>query len=647
MSGEARYRVVPRGLLVAVAVALAGAVAGVFPIFESDLFWHLAAGRWMLEHGAIPRVDPFRFTSGGAAWVDHEWLFQVVVHGVERVAGLDGLIALRAAALGGFALLLCHHARRAGLGAGLAGLLALAAMLGVRPRFLVRPEIVTQFALLTLVLLLERLVSRHGAPAKRDQAIRETKDVLSKSRPPEASLELGAAVDDAASGGWQDGTARRGSRVEVVVLLLLVVLWVNFHGQALLAPGVAFLFLVGRALEARRETSAARVSVSMLVGVPALLAAALLVNPYGWRLIEVPLGIARALGGLSAHNPEWMSSLEAPQPYLYGGFAIVATLALAARFAAGRWPAPAWGLPAAAMAVLALSGVRHQALFFALATPYAARCLAAIPDARPGSVRRERVLAALAIAGAGAIALWAAAPPSTGPLRPRHGGLAWGTGIAPGRFPERMSDLLARRPEIGPLYNEFVHGGYLLWRLFPPRRVFVDGRMELEPELLGEIAAARRDPVRWEAFLAGRGAVGALVRYETRRVPVVEPDAAGGFRQVGESTANALLFPPELWALVDWDDEAMLFLRSPPYAGGHSGAGGWSGEPYRFVQPEDLEATLGRAALDPAYGEALARELERKLADDPGCRRARWLAERLRETGRRVDIAPDGREAPR
>src|SRR5690606_10311968 len=111
----------------------------------------------------------------------------------------------------------------------------------------------------------------------------------------------------------------------------------------------AFLFLVGRAIEGRRErASASVVSVSVVsasdsesgsssaasgspagvsmpvcVGVPALLAVGLLVNPYGWRLIEVPVGIARALEGLSAHNPEWMSSFEAPQPYLFGGFAVV------------------------------------------------------------------------------------------------------------------------------------------------------------------------------------------------------------------------------------------------------------------------------------------------------------------------------------
>jgi hypothetical protein len=625
MTGATRRRLESRALVIAVAVAVAaaGVVAGVFPIFESDLFWHLAAGRWIFEQGEIPRFDPFRFTSGGAPWVDHEWLFQIVVRGVEVVAGLDGLIALRAAALGGFALLLVRCARRAGLGVGLAGMLALAAMLGVRPRFLVRPEIVTLFALLTLVLLLDRLVNRRGGPTAAETSRREAKGVLLKGGPPKGSLEVGTAVDDAASDGWQVRLSPRrgGSRGVLVGLVLLVVLWVNFHGQALLAPGVALLFLAGSALEARRESPTARVTTVLFVGIPALLAAALLVNPYGWRLVEVPIGIARALGGLSAHNPEWMSSFDAPQPYLYGGFAVVAVLALAGRLASGRWPAPAWGLPAGAMAVLALSGVRHQALFFALATPYAARCLAAIPDARPGSPRRERGLALVAVCAAGAIALWAAAPPASGPLRPRHGGLAWGAGIAPGRFPERMATVIAANPGIGPLYNEFVHGGYLLWRLFPPRQVFFDGRMELEPGLLGELAASRRDPASWEALLTARGAVGALVRYEDRRLPVFEPDGTGGFRQVGESTANALLFPPERWALVEWDDEAMLFLRP--------GAPGWSGAPYRFVQPEDLAGTLARAAADPTVRAAMLAELDRKLETDPASRRARWLRDRL------------------
>lgn len=557
------------GALLALPLFLCGFVAGVFPIFESDLFWHLAAGRWILEHGAPPRLDPFRFTSGDAPWVDHEWLFQVLARAVEALGGLDGLILLRAAALGGFTLVLYASARRAGLGAGLAGLIALGAAFGVRPRFLVRPEIVTLYGIALLFLALER------------------------PRRPAA-------------------------------LAGLVVAWVQFHGEALLAPPLALLFLLGETLDEPRDPAAPRhlrALAARVLGLPGLLALALLVNPYGWRLAGVPLGIARALGDLPALNPEWASALVAPQPYLFAGIGMVAALAVFARRATGRWPALAWGLPTLLLALLALSAVRHQALFYAAAAPFAARCLAALPETRALGARAELRLALAALALMLATGWWAARPPSSGPLRPRHGGLTWGFGLAPGRFPVHAADVLAAHPDVAPLYNEFAHGGYLLWRLHPPRRVFLDGRMELDPGLLHETARARRSAEEWDAFLAREGAVGALVRYEDRPVTVLEPDAAGTLRPVGVATANTLLFPPARWQLADWDDETQLFLRP--------GTPGWSADPYRLVEPENPGATLARAAADPGFRAAALAEVERKLAGQPGCRRAQRLREAL------------------
>lgn len=555
------------------ALALAGFVAGLFPIFDGDIFWHLASGRWIVEHGTVPRVDPFRFSAGSLPWVDHEWLFQVVVHAVERTAGLDGLVVVRAGALAGFGLLLYVAARRSDLDPGLSGLVALGALFGVRPRFLDRPEIITLFA---IVLLLSRLDRRE----------------LDAFRP---HLLLGGAAP----------------------LVALVVVWVNFHGEALLAPGLAGLFLLGAALA---EGDAWR-RWREIAALPLLLTAALLVNPYGWNLLRVPLGIRVALADLAAVNPEWLSAFRAPQPYLFAGITVVASLAWAVRRQSGRWPAPALGLPALALAVLALSAVRHQALFYAAAAPFAARCLAALPASRVADTRRERRLAAAVCGVALVAAAWAAWPPVEGPLRARHGGLRLGFGLAPERFPERAAERLAAYPGIGPLYNEFAHGGYLLWRLHPPRRIFWDGRMELEPALLHELVAARRSPDSWRDLLVARGAVGALVRYETRRVPVIEPDGSGGFRIVETRTANSYLFQREFWHLVDWDDATMLFLAPD--------TPGWRGEPYRLVDPEDVERTVQLAASDEMSRRAVLAELERKLDEQPDCRRALVLRARV------------------
>ena len=65
----------------------------------------------MFVHGRFPRHDPFRFTSGGEAWVDHEWGFQLLLALAERLGGHGGLLAFRSAI---FALLawLCGASRR-------------------------------------------------------------------------------------------------------------------------------------------------------------------------------------------------------------------------------------------------------------------------------------------------------------------------------------------------------------------------------------------------------------------------------------------------------------------------------------------------------------------------------------------------------
>ncbi len=147
--------------------------------------------------------------------------------------------------------------------------------------------------------------------------------------------------------------------------------------------------------------------------------------------------------------------------------------------------------------------------------------------------------------------------------------------------------------------------------------------MELDPDLLAETGRARSSAAAWDAFLAGEGASGALVRYDERLQPVLEPDGRGGFRQVDARTPNALLFPSGRWELADWDDEVMLFLRP--------GDRSWPAEPYRFVQPEDVGWTLRRASADVAFRAAALAEVERKLAGQPGCRRAKWLGDRLRQ----------------
>src|SRR5262249_9803305 len=78
-------------------------------LFDADVWWHLRAGRWILENRAVPRARPFTFGSLGEPWIDLHWLFQVVLALAYAAGGVAGTIVLAAAGattavVAGFAL---------------------------------------------------------------------------------------------------------------------------------------------------------------------------------------------------------------------------------------------------------------------------------------------------------------------------------------------------------------------------------------------------------------------------------------------------------------------------------------------------------------------------------------------------------------
>ena len=92
-----------RGSLISLllAVVLIPAVLGSSKtIFnDGDVSWHIATGQWILDHRAIPHVDPFSLTWGGKPWVPIEWLSEVVFGAAYRLAAYPGVAALVTAAL--------------------------------------------------------------------------------------------------------------------------------------------------------------------------------------------------------------------------------------------------------------------------------------------------------------------------------------------------------------------------------------------------------------------------------------------------------------------------------------------------------------------------------------------------------------------
>ena len=60
----------PRRALVFGGGAAVAFLAALGPIADGDIYWHLAAGRRMLQDHALLRVDPFTLSAAGRPWID-------------------------------------------------------------------------------------------------------------------------------------------------------------------------------------------------------------------------------------------------------------------------------------------------------------------------------------------------------------------------------------------------------------------------------------------------------------------------------------------------------------------------------------------------------------------------------------------------
>jgi hypothetical protein len=68
-----------------------------YPVFDTDFWWHLKTGEWILENRTIPQVDLFTFTEVETPWIDLHWGFQLLITMLYHAGGFNLLILVKAA----------------------------------------------------------------------------------------------------------------------------------------------------------------------------------------------------------------------------------------------------------------------------------------------------------------------------------------------------------------------------------------------------------------------------------------------------------------------------------------------------------------------------------------------------------------------
>ena len=414
------------------ALALAAAAATFTEVFNYDIFWHLAAGEWMLRHGQVLGTDPFS-VAPEPRWVNVHWLFQAIVASLHGAGGFAALTVLKSllavATMAVFALSL-----RRGVPVAWLIVCGLVCIATIETRFRVRPEAFTILFLTITIALAEHV--------------------------------------------------RRGGDARCLWLLVPIMLaWVNLHGLYVLGPAVFWSAMAGDALDRRFRPAAAGRLGRRAALLPLLAAtAACLVSPWPLAAPAQPLLLWTRISGqkaaFSLGVSEFLPTWQSP---FYLVLAAVNVLPAAAACAGRPRRIPlghvAWLVGLGALAVLARRNV-------ALLGPVCAYLLALHGGAllREHTRRPRPVLAATLTLAAAALALAVAAGCATEWLFRRRGvNRRFGCGLYRPHYPVAAAEFLGRLEASGDVFcDNWGDAGTFIYHS-RPRRVWMDGRLEAHP----------------------------------------------------------------------------------------------------------------------------------------------------------------------
>jgi hypothetical protein len=124
-------------------------------------------------------------------------------------------------------------------------------------------------------------------------------------------------------------------------------------------------------------------------------------------------------------------------------------------------------------------------------------------------------------------------------------------------LPVRAADFLKQHNVTGRMFNTYENGGYLVWRLWPAQRDYID------PRGLSEQAYADYSRMLYYADSnGGKSADELLAQYG---IEVLVLDGFDRFSGRIHTLAAALADPKQTeWKLMQADDRSILFMRHPP-----------------------------------------------------------------------------------
>jgi len=433
------------------------------PLADPDIGWHIRTGELILATHALPRTDPFSSTMQGQPWFAWEWLYDLLLGILHQACGLNGVVWLCALVVATTFVLLLSQLLQRGTSLLLAIVLMLLAEAASTIHLYGRPHIVSW-----LLSLLWFVVLEHWER-------------------------------------WDRPKQGRLPRWIPWFFPATMLLWVNLHGGWLFGMALLGIYTFAawvEGLRARNKDAFAAIRAAHRARATAWAwaasALATLLNPFGWRLHA---HIYRYLTDryLMNHIDEFAS----PDFHGWGqrSFVVILMLVLVAFWGNGRklrlshllvvLLAAYMGfyssrnLPVSSMLLVLIAGPILWENFAALADkpgawPWVRNGAARISEFsdRMGALEMElrgHLWPVVSVALAFAICL--------------HGGWLGPWQLIHAQFdPKKMpvaavtflqGEVVGTQASTEPIFSTDSWGGYLIYRVYPARKVVVDDRHDL------------------------------------------------------------------------------------------------------------------------------------------------------------------------
>jgi hypothetical protein len=405
------------------------------PVFyDPDFYWHLKTGEYMVSHLSIPSTDPFSYTAAGKPWVAHEWLTELILYGVDRYAGFFGIRMLVAGLLCATFVVLYRFARKMVANDNHALIISLVFFAPLMPFASPRPQ---AFSFLLFALLLCILLEYKYFNSTR----------------------------------------------KFIVIPFLMLAWVNLHGAyvvgfALLATFTATEWICQRAAAAAGEPRTP--NLRKLLAMIALSALVANLNPHGLQVwthpfylmsMEASKDVIVEWQSPNFHSVYYQCYLLLISAY-YIGLAYcrrkpdlteiaLPTLFIVAGMVSQRH------LPLASFTLLALASVMYPRIEWP-ANPFAKPSRGAISKTTGKQISPALVVALnLGLIAAVATSVFASKARARNDEHINQ------------YLPVRAAEYVIEHKLSGNMFNDYGDGGYLIYRLAPDRKVFIDGRADM------------------------------------------------------------------------------------------------------------------------------------------------------------------------